>query len=210
MIKITLLGDSIRLMGYGPYVAEYLGDGFEIYQPTENSRNAKHTFRGLYDFRNDMAGSRIIHWNNGHWDTCDLFGDGPFTDPEEYVKQMLRTADLLTQRYERVIFATSTPVKQRDDDIFSNDRVVQYNNLIVPLLEKKGILINDLYSLLATNTDAYIRDDDKVHLTEEGGKFCAKHIADYIRRVAATLDTNASVSDKGTSAHHEWYHGKTE
>ena len=69
-MKITLLGDSIRLIGYGLKVPQLLGTDFEVYQPTENCRFAKHTFRGMADWKNDMAGSRIVHWNNGIWDAC--------------------------------------------------------------------------------------------------------------------------------------------
>ena len=36
--KVTLLGDSIRLIGYGTRVPELLGDDFEVYQPEENCR----------------------------------------------------------------------------------------------------------------------------------------------------------------------------
>ncbi len=205
-MKVTLLGDSIRLMGYGPLVPEYLGEGFEVFQLETNDRYAKHTFRNLYDFRNDMAGSRIIHWNNGHWDACDLFGDGPFTSEEDYVRDMLRLADLLQARYEKIIFATTTPVKE-DNAVFSNERVVRYNNLIVPLLEERGIIINDLYSLIASNIDAYVRDTDKVHLTDEGGRACAEQIAECIHRVAVSLDADTT-SDAGTENQMEWYHDK--
>lgn len=207
-MKVTLLGDSIRLMGYGPLVPECLGNDFEVFQLESNGRFAKHTFRDLYDFRNEMAGSRIIYWNNGHWDACDLFGDGPFTSEEDYVKDMLRLADLLLSRYEKVIFSTTSPIKE-DSAIFSNERVVRYNNLVVPLLQEKGIIIDDLYSLIASDIDAYVRDSDKVHLTEAGGRVCAEHIAECIRNVAATLDTE-NTSDSGTTANYEWYHGKQE
>jgi len=205
-MKVTLLGDSIRLMGYGPLVPECLGDDFEVFQLETNGRYAKHTFRDLYDFRNDIAGSRIIYWNNGHWDACDLFGDGPFTSEEDYVKDMLRLSDLLLSRYEKVIFSTTPPVKE-DSAIFSNERVVRYNNLIVPLLKEKGIIIDDLYTLVASNIDAYVRDSDKVHLTEAGGQACAEHIADCIRRVADSMDA-VGTSDAGTSSNYEWYHEK--
>ena len=210
MIKVTLLGDSIRLMGYGPYVPDYLGKDFEVFQPTENSRYAKHTFRYLYDFRNDMAGSRIIHWNNGAWDACDLFGDGPFTSEEDYVKDMLRLADLLLSRYEKVIFATTTPYKQNHEKVFSNERTIRYNERIVPLLKEKGVIINDLHAFVSENIETYIRDDDKAHLTEEGSRACAKQVAECIRRVAETLDTDSNRSDKGTIKNYEWYHEKTE
>ncbi len=204
MIKVTLLGDSIRLMGYGPYVPSYLGEGFEVYQSEGNDRFAKHTFRCMYDYRDDMAGSRIIHWNNGHWDACDLFGDGAFTSEDDYVKDMTRLADLLLSRYEKVIFATTTPLKMQNDKIFSNERVIRYNQLIVPHLEKKGIIINDLYNFVLPNIETYIRDDDKAHLTEEGSKACAERVAEVIRQVAQGLDTDAR-TDSGSESKFTWY-----
>lgn len=38
MKKVVLLGDSIRLVGYGPRVPELLGSDYEVYQPDENCR----------------------------------------------------------------------------------------------------------------------------------------------------------------------------
>ena len=40
MKKVTLLGDSIRYIGYGLKVPELLKDEFEVYQPNENCRFA--------------------------------------------------------------------------------------------------------------------------------------------------------------------------
>lgn len=204
MIKVALLGDSIRLMGYGPYVSSYLGEGFDVYQSECNDRFAKHTFRCMYDFRNDMAGSRIIHWNNGAWDACDLFGDGAFTSEEDYVKDMTRLADLLLSRYEKVIFATTTPMKEGHEKVFSNERIIRYNELVVPILKEKGIIINDLYSFVLANLEAYVRDDDKAHLTEEGSKACAQRVAEVIRQVAEGLDAEG-LTDGGTESNYEWY-----
>ena len=79
-MKITLLGDSIRLQ-YQDRVAELLGGDFEVFGPSENCRFAKYTLRGLFDWEKKMSGSRIVHWNNGLWDICNLFGDGLFSSP---------------------------------------------------------------------------------------------------------------------------------
>ena len=85
MIKVTLLGDSIRMIGYGPLVPALLGEDFEVFQPDENCRFAKYTLRGLFDWQGEMSGTQIVHWNNGLWDICNLFGDGLFTSESEYV-----------------------------------------------------------------------------------------------------------------------------
>ena len=91
-MKVTLLGDSIRLLGYGNFVPELLGNEYDVYQPDDNCRFAKYTLRGLFDWKGDMAGSRIVHWNNGLWDICNLLGDGPFSTETEY---NIRETDLL-------------------------------------------------------------------------------------------------------------------
>jgi hypothetical protein len=191
MIKVTLLGDSIRMIGYGLLVPELLGDEYEVFQPNVNCKFAKNTLRGLFDWSKDMYGSRIIHWNNGLWDVCNLFGDGLFTSEAEYVDNMLRIADILVAKYDKVIFATTTPVA-RENQYNKNADIKRYNDLIVPLLVEKGIIINDLYSVVLSDVDKYIRKDDNIHLSEEGIAICSKQVADIIRAVAESLEDDVS------------------
>lgn len=189
MIKVTLLGDSIRLIGYGKKVPELLGDDFEIFQPDINCKFAKFTLRGLFDWESNMAGSRIVHWNNGLWDVCDLFGDGTFSTETEYVQNMLRIADLLLAKYEKVIFATTTPVA-KENQYNRNSDIEKFNSAIVPLLKEKGIIINDLHTLVAANVDSYISKEDHIHLSQEGIEACAKQVADVICAAAETLSSD--------------------
>lgn len=193
-MKVTLIGDSIRVLGYGKLVPELLGDTYEVYQPNDNCRFAKYTLRGIFDWGNDMAGSQIVHWNNGLWDTCDLFGDGPFSSEDEYITNMLRIADLLLSKHEKVIFATTTPVTQKN--MHNKNLIIErYNKILVPLLEEKGVIINDLYSTVVSDIDHYIRQDDNIHLTDEGAEICAKQVTDIIKKVAATLDDSKKKTD---------------
>lgn len=189
MIKVTLLGDSIRLIGYGKKVSELLGDDFEIFQPDINCKFAKFTLRGLFDWESNMAGSRIVHWNNGLWDVCDLFGDGTFSTETEYVQNMLRIADLLLAKYEKVIFATTTPVA-KENQYNRNSDIEKFNSAIVPLLKEKGIIINDLHTLVAANVDSYISKEDHIHLSQEGIEACAKQVANVICAAAETLSSD--------------------
>ena len=53
--------------------------------------------------------------------------------------------------------------------------------------KEKEIIINDLYSVVASDIDKYIRKDDKIHLTQEGIKVCSKQVAKTIIEVAETL-----------------------
>lgn len=188
-MKVTLLGDSIRQQ-YGPRVQEILGDEFEIWAPEENCRFAKYTLRGLFDWALNMEGSEIVHWNNGLWDLCDLYGDGTFTSEDEYVENILRIADILKKRHGVVIFATTTPV--RSTNVFNkNADADRFNQRIVPLLKERGVIINDLNALLRSNPDRYICDDT-IHLSEEAIGICASQVADCIKEAAKNISVNGS------------------
>lgn len=181
MKKVTLLGDSIRQIGYGTKVPELLEKEYKVFQPDDNCRFSKYTLRGvMVEWADGIKGSDIIHWNNGLWDTSDD-GEGVFTSPEEYVSNMTRIAGILKKRAKTVIFATTTPVTLQNATQ-TNDRIIEYNNLIVPKLMEMGILINDLHSLVYQHIDSYIRKDDNIHLTEQGIDICARHVAEFIRK----------------------------
>ena len=185
MIKVTLLGDSIRAIGYGKMVPELLGSDFEVFQPEENCRFAKYTLRGIFDWKEQMEGTNIVHWNNGLWDICNLFGDGAFSSEVEYISNILRIADILLNKYDKVIFATTTPVRP-ENQYDSNKLIERYNQIIVPKLREKGVIINDLHSLVSTDVYRYI-SQDTIHLTDEGIKLCAEQVAMIIKNTANTL-----------------------
>ena len=181
MKKVTLLGDSIRQIGYGTKVPELLGDEYEVFQPEDNCRFVKYTLRMLFDFREQIKDSDVIHWNNGLWDiVTGLFDDGlPFTSEEEYIENMLRVAKELKKLGKRVIFATITPV--HEEYVYNKNSVIRrYNEIIVPKLQEIGIEINDLYSLVSQDIYKYI-GADQIHLSQEGIDLCAKQVADMIK-----------------------------
>ena len=105
MKQVLLLGDSIRMF-YQKNVAEKLGEEYNVFGPAENCRFAAYTHNTLRHWLPTFPKPDIIHWNNGLWDVCDLFGDGWFTSEQEYIENMLRVADLLLARYEKVIAVT--------------------------------------------------------------------------------------------------------
>lgn len=192
-IKVTLLGDSIRLR-YTSEVQELLGDEFEVFSPAENCRFAKYMLRGLFDWESGMRGSRIVHFNAGLWDLCDLYGDGCFSTEEEYTANILRVTNLLLSRYEKVIFATTTPVSEKS--IYNNNRNIRrYNELIVPQLRERGVIINDLHSLIAEDLEGNISEDN-IHLSKVGSSIAAKAVAEVIRAVRGELGERPSVSGR--------------
>jgi hypothetical protein len=185
MKKVVLIGDSIRLIGYGTPVSERLSDEFEVWQPDDNCRFAQYTLRGIWDWQEGIKGADIIHWNNGLWDICHLFGDGEFTPINEYVDIMIRLARLFKQRASTVIFATTTPV--RHENVHNKNEVIAaYNEAIVPKLKKMGIVINDLYTPISKDVYKYICEDT-IHLSQDGITLAADMVEAVIREEAKKL-----------------------
>ena len=182
MKKIVLLGDSIRLIGYGTKVPEMLGEGYTVFQPKDNCRWAKYTERMLFDYKEHIKDADVIHWNNGHWDICNLFGEGSFTPLNQYVEDMVRIAKKLLKITPNVIFATTTTVKEANK-YNSNSVTEVYNSAVVTKLKELGIIINDLYSITKGKEDEYICDDN-IHLTPAGIDACAKQVCKIIKSLA--------------------------
>lgn len=179
MKKVVLLGDSIRLIGYGPHVQEKLGEGYTVWQYGDNSRFASYLLRSLYDYREQMKDADVIHFNAGLWDQCDLFGDGPFTPIDEYVATLVRVAKILKTYAPRVIFATTTPTHPAMWG-HSVEKHLAYNAAAVAALEPLGVEINDLYTPVAADVEANICED-LIHLSPVGVELCATRVAAAIR-----------------------------
>jgi len=191
-MKVTFLGDSIRfgageqIAGYGKRAAELLGPDFEVFQPDDNCRFTKYTLRMLFDYASIIRESRIVHFNCGHWDLCEIFGDGTFSTEEEYVDNLVRIARILKSFCDVVIFATTTPVL--DANPYNRNCVIErFNEIAVAALEKEGVIINDLHALLADDKERYILASDNIHLTSEGVEVCARAVANIIAAEAEKL-----------------------
>ena len=178
MKKIILLGDSIRL-SYGNRVTELLGEGYTVWQPEDNCRFAAYTLRMLFDYKAQLEGADIIHFNCGLWDMCDLFDDGPFTPLEVYVEQMVRIAKILKTYAPVVIFAATTPPspKMWGHDL---DRIRAYNAAAMAALEPLDILFDDLFTPVAEDIDRMI-SEDYLHASPYGVEILANRVADCIK-----------------------------
>lgn len=181
MKKIILLGDSICL-SYAHRVSELLGEDYTVWHPEENGRFAAYTLRMLFDYREQLRGADVIHFNCGLWDMCELFGDGPFTPLETYVEQLVRIAGLLQTYAPVVIFATTTtPSPEMEGHDVS--RVRAYNAAAVAALKPLGVLINDLFTPVAEDVEHMI-SEDHLHASPYGVEVLAGCVANLIRGLA--------------------------
>jgi lysophospholipase L1-like esterase len=180
--KVVLLGDSIRLIGYGTKVPTLLGDEYEVFQPTDNCRFSKYLLHTLIDYKKEIDEADIIHFNSGEWDVSREFSsDGkPFTELEEYINNITRIVNHLKSKNKKLIFATTTPVLPHHF-ANSNEDIIRYNEAIVPIVSEMGVEINDLYTLINEAPSEYIRDDDAIHLTDKGIDVAARQVVKAIK-----------------------------
>jgi len=181
-MKIVLLGDSIRLVGYGPLLeAKLLKDGYKVFQPSDNCRYAKYTLRMLFDLKKELSNADIIHFNIGHWDLCSINGDGErFSTIEEYKMNMARVAKLLLKITPHVIFSTTTPVTFTNP-YNKNEDIDLYNQEATKIMNELGIKVNDLNALMRNDIDRCIRSDDYIHLTDFGSEVACESIYNAIK-----------------------------
>lgn len=181
MKKLVLLGDSIRLIGYGARVAEMLKDEFVTWQPEDNCRFAAYTLRMCFDYAEAIKGADVIHFNCGLWDECDLFGDGAFTPMEVYVDLMVRITKVLQglAPQAKLIFATTTPPSPA---MWGHDiqRIEAYNRAVCEALSPMGVAIDDLFTPVAQDIEGMICDD-LIHLSPCGVELLAERVAVAVR-----------------------------
>ena len=181
MKKIVLLGDSLRLIGYGPHIGKLLGEDYSVWQSEDNGRFALYTLQALRLYEEHLDGADVVHWNNGNWDVDDLYGEGVLVSVEDYTKTLVRIANILKSKAKRVIFATTIPVRP-EYPYADNARISAYNRAAVEALTPLGVEIDDLYSFVLPHMENYLRKDDNVHLTEEGAAACAEVVAEMLRK----------------------------
>lgn len=180
MKKLVLLGDSIRLAGYGNAVAERLADKFVTWQPEDNCRFSKYLLRTIFDNRANLEGADVIHFNCGLWDICKLYNDNqPFTPIDEYKKDLVRIAAELKKYGKTIIFSTTTPCPEGNP--YNDDAVIQeFNAAATEILTPMGVIINDLHSVIAADMKRYINQNDLLHLSEDGAKVATESVLSAI------------------------------
>ncbi len=181
MKNILFLGDSIR-MSYQPVVKEKLEGRANVYGPAENGRWSGYTLNTLRFWLPQLPTPDIVHWNNGLWDMGDDYHEGRhFYPPELYEETCRRMFKILRQLAKNpdlpIIAATTTPVHNRK----SSDTPL-YNEILCRVAQENGAYINDLYTAIDADKDAYI-GPDHIHLTKAGVEVAANLVVAAIEKL---------------------------
>ena len=199
MKNVLLLGDSIRL-NYCARVKELLADECRVCYPDANCAYTLYTIWNLRFWLEDLKEEGadcvdfdVIHWNNGIWDHHRTLDDGrPLCSLEQYITLNRRLFEQLRRYTDKLIWACTTPASKGYQPVKGglcelsleewNKEIALYNDVLATFLSSQGVMINDLYALIGSDTDRFISEDG-VHLSQIGIESAANRVADCIRRL---------------------------
>lgn len=179
MKTVLILGDSIS-MGYREYVKEALQGRAEVVYNEGNGCFSKWALWMANNWIRTNGAPDIVHWNSGIWDMMDEPPlQGRFSTVEEYshnlscMIQVLRTAGV-----QDIIFATTTYPHPKKEGLDAAT-VAEYNARACELMEREGVAIDDLGSVVREKIEEYVCED-YLHLTEKGYRACAEKVTEAI------------------------------
>ena len=183
--SVLLLGDSIR-MSYQPLVAQKLEGSADVVGPEDNCQYSLYTLSSLDRWLNQLGVPDVAHWNNGIHDAGHNPNRSPVQIPIDVYRANLEfILNRLEQVSSQVIWATTTPVHPKraflaDQWSWRNEEIDQYNAMAVRLMQKRGIPINDLHTLILSHVDRYLCED-QLHLSDEGMETCAEAVVTSVK-----------------------------
>lgn len=184
-MRIALIGDSIR-MGYEPYVKEIL-KGHRVVTSPENGGDSMNL---LEHFDEWFGASRadLVHANCGLHDVRLGVDTGRHQiSTAEYEANLGELAGKLrTLASTTVVWALTTPVVEsrhngRNREFTRHLRDIErYNSIARTVMGASGIVVHDLYAVVSNAGAEKLISEDGVHFSEEGSRFLAKSVADFL------------------------------
>ena len=190
--NILIVGDSISI-GYTPFVKERLAEKANVFH---NEGNAQHTGTGLQKIAEWVGNEdwQIVQFNWGLWDLAHRHPDATvygnrdkingkvtFT-VDEYASNLdslVTTLKTLTDA--KLIFVTTSYVPEGEAGRFVED-AVRYNAAAKKIMEKHGVLVNDIYERSKEIHSKHNRASNDVHYTEAGSEKLGELIADFLEK----------------------------
>lgn len=119
----------------------------------------------------------VIHFN---WGLQDLKRGGISKD--EYVANLTKLVERMQKTDAVLIFATTTPVPEKNKEKRSPAKVAEFNEAAIALMKAKGVHVNDLYTAILPHQNE-MQLENNVHFEREGYRFLGKRVAASIKEV---------------------------
>jgi len=189
--QVFLIGDSISL-GYTEPVAKLLAGVCRMRRAPDNCGDTRRGLQALDVWLGDQHWD-VIHFNWGLHDLCYRHPEskemgnrekirGTISVPlEEYRRNLEQLVPRLQARGRRLIWASTTFVPAGEPGRHQGDEV-RYNAVAAAIMNRHGVLINDLHALTASFAASLFVGPGDVHYNEEGYRRLGRQVAEHIRR----------------------------
>jgi lysophospholipase L1-like esterase len=193
MKNIVLIGDSIR-MGYQHTVHAELVGCASVWWPDQNGESSKNVLAHLDDWVISRQPD-VLHVNCGLHDLKKEFGQDAAAVPLDAYRENVRAimTRAKTETDAIVIWALTTPVNHewhhnnKAFDRYEED-VIAYNSVADGVADELGILVNDLFSVVASAGRDSLLLPDGVHFKPEGYELLGKRVAACLKGVIDTAE----------------------
>jgi lysophospholipase L1-like esterase len=205
--NVLILGDSISI-GYTPFVQDLLKGRANVFRPMlENGKpeNCAGTTKGVENVERwlNSSGNTGVTNSESRWDIIHFnFGlhDIKHVDPvtgensqnpkhpqqanrRQYKKNMEIIVEKLKATGAKLIFATTTPYPNVVEGPLRKPGMPQkYNRVAVKIMNKNGILINNLHAFMVPRL-AELQRPNNVHFMEDGSRAMARKVVERINEV---------------------------
>ena len=191
--RVLLIGDSISI-GYTLATRAELTGIANLHRIPTNAGHTGMGIAGLPKWLDPQKGKwDVIHFNWGLWDLCYRNPEsknqgkrdkenGTITNSvEQYSANLETIVSELKKTGAKLIFATTTPVPEGEAGRKVGDDL-KYNEAARAVMEKHGIEVNDLHSVMAGKMEQLGVKPGDVHFKTEGSELLAKQVANAIRK----------------------------
>jgi len=196
--NVLLIGDSISIQ-YTPVVRSQLEGVANVVRPYDPKRsrpvNCGSTVSGMKEVDRWLGTNHwdVIHFNWGLHDLCyrnpavtHLYGNrdkinGTLSVPlEQYEANLEKLVARLKQTGARLIWASTTVVPENEPGRFVGDEV-KYNRAAMKIMDKYGVMPDDLYALSSSFPAQYFSAPGDVHYAPAGFEALGNQVAEKIR-----------------------------
>ncbi|NWK54148.1 SGNH/GDSL hydrolase family protein [Verrucomicrobiaceae bacterium N1E253] len=191
--RVLIIGDSISIGYTAPVRAQLEGEA-NVHRIRANAGNSGRAIGKLDHWLDPKNGAwDVIHFNFGLWDLCyrspqsknqgnrDKVHGKLTHDIPTYSKNLETIVKRLKQTGATLIFAMTTPVPKGEAGRKLGDDLL-YNEAARKVMQKHGVIINDLYALAAPSMKQWGKAPGDVHFKPQGYVALGKQTAEVIRR----------------------------
>lgn len=189
--RVLLIGDSISI-GYTAATRKLLTGKANLHRIRENAGNTARGLKRIDQWLDSKNGQwDIIHFNFGLWDLCyrnpksknqgnrDKVNGKLTATIEEYSDNLEAIVLKLKRTNATLIFATTTPVPAGEVGRIEGD-AVKYNQAALKIMQKHGVIINDLHSAIAPQMQQLAKGRGDVHFKAKGYQLLAQKTSESI------------------------------